>query len=60
MLRKQIHTPREKERIIDQKRKKETYTHTESEKGDMRFSFFYFWVLGFEEKGLGWFGRERF
>ena len=63
-----VERERERERIIDQKRRKEanthTYTHTlvERERWDILFFFFFsfFWVLGLEEKGYGWFGRERF
>ena len=46
------HTPRQKERIIDQKRRKETYTHTKSEReGDMRYFFFLFLGFGFRREG---------
>ena len=59
---------RERENYRSEKKKgsKYTYIHThiyrERERWDILFFFFFsfFWVLGLEEKGHGWFGRERF
>ena len=57
------HTERERKNHRSKKKKGNIHTHQErkSERYEIFFSiFFFFGVLGFEEKGHGWFGREKF